>query len=111
MSDWTRIGDNDVASFGRHTFRFEAAEGYYFVVADETEQAFVQVSHRDNLDRWRIYLKLWQAACFRLCGMTLPMPRLLIDGYWYDFVLGPNTTITYWGDRKIFRTDRGIRVE
>jgi hypothetical protein len=109
MSDWTRIGDNDVASFGKHTFRFEATEGYYFVVADETDQNFVQVSHHDNLDRWPIYLKLRQADCFRLCGMTLP--RFQGNGYWYDFVLAPTTTITYWGDRKIFRADRGITVE
>ena len=51
MSDWTRIGDNDVASFGKHTFRFEATEGYYFVAADETDQSFVQVSHHDTLHR------------------------------------------------------------
>jgi len=54
-SDWTRIGDNDVASFGKHTFRFEAAEGYYFVVADETDQYFVQVSHHNDLGSWPIY--------------------------------------------------------
>ena len=80
MSDWTRIGDNDVAGFGKHTFRFEAAEGYYFVVAEESDQEFVQVSHHDNLNRWPIYLKLRQAGCFKLCGMTLPMPGLLSDG-------------------------------
>jgi hypothetical protein len=110
MSGWTRIGDNDVASFGKQTFRFEAAEGYYFVVADEADQAFVQVSHHDNLYRWPIYLKFRQADCFKLCGMTHPMPRLLSDVYWYEFVLGPTTTITYWGDRVVFRSDRGIRV-
>ena len=27
VSDWTRISDNDVASFGKHTCRFETAEG------------------------------------------------------------------------------------
>ena len=111
MSDWTRIGDNDVASFGKHTFRFEAAEGYYFVAADETDQSFVQVSHHDTLHRWPIYLKHRQAHFFKLCGMTLPIPGLLSDGYWYEFVLGPTTTITYWGDRKIIRADRGIRLE
>jgi hypothetical protein len=71
----------------------------------------VQVSHHDNLDRWPIYLRFRQADVFRLCGMTHPMPGLLSDGYWYDFVLGPTTTITYWGNQKIFRADRGIRVE
>jgi hypothetical protein len=69
MSGWTRIGDDDVASFGKHIFRFEAAEGYYFIVADERDQAFVQVSHRDYAGRWTIELKLRQADRFKLCGM------------------------------------------
>jgi hypothetical protein len=56
--DWARIGAKDVASFGKQTFRFEAAKGCYFVVADETDQDFVQVSHHDNLGRWPIYLRV-----------------------------------------------------
>ncbi len=110
MSGWMRIGDDEFAKFGKKKVRIEAAGEYYFIFVDERDQTSVQVSY-DNLEvYWRIELKLKKGGDFKLCGISRPLPGILSDVHWYEFVLSPSIVITYWGDQAIFRSDRGIQI-
>lgn len=107
MSNWTRIGDNEVAAFGCQVFEFESPEGPYFIAVDEKDQDTIAIRHRAYVWTWPIYLKHSETSSFKLSGIAALAAPILVEGFWYELVIGPTLEITYWGDRVVHRTDLG----
>lgn len=106
MGAWRRIGDDDVARYGRRSLAFASPKGAYRVEVDEEHQGHIRVHHAGREMRWTIEVKEVCGGRFRLSGMTFGAKALLSDNCWYELVLTSPGSITYWGDRVILRQDR-----
>lgn len=109
MSKWTRIGDDDYASFGKRTIAFPIGGDLYFVAVDESDQKNILVTYGAATRPWGIEHKEANAGVFRLSGMTWGRGDPHWDeetlGHWFELILTKRSTLRYWGDRVVRHED------
>ena len=106
MDNWVRIGDDEIAPFGKRLCHFAFPQGCYSILVDQADQDYLDVVYQEKTERWHIDLKHQKGNEFRLSGMADWIPELMDNHYWYDLFLGDEFIITYWGDDVVYRTDR-----
>ena len=100
-----RIGDDEFALFGAHYYRFAFSGGQYSIRVDQSDQNYLTVEYQGATEYWPIQWKEKKGKKFRLSGQADRVPEIIDDLYWYELVLDAEPTITYWGDRVVYRTD------
>lgn len=106
MDDWKRIGDDEIARFGKRKFEFSWSGGKYSIAIDQSEQNFIEVAFLKEKEQWNLETKYTKDGHFKLCGMAYSVPEILEDVCWYELVVGATVHVTYWGDKVVYRTDR-----
>jgi hypothetical protein len=105
VSSWLRIGDDELLHVGYRELRFAFAKGEYTIVWDPTSQHCVTVLHEGSKETWSVSLREVYGSRARLSGSADWAPEILEEVCWFELVLGDQATITYWGDKVIYRVD------
>ena len=106
MKHWDRVGDDQVAHFGTHSFLFRSPVGTYVISVNEEQQDFIEVRQGDEVEYWPIERKEHCGLKFKLSGVAWPMSQIdLADYYWFELSMEPNAEIKYWGDQVLHRVD------
>ena len=101
-----RIGDDEVAKFGRQALRFQHNDVSYTIILDQSEQDIVLVEHDGKSEDWTVWLKEYNGEHFKLSGQADWVPEILDEICWFELTLNDAPKITYWGDRVIYRIDQ-----
>ena len=104
-SKWKRIWDDELAEFETHIYEFHAPLGNYRLDLDNRDKDYVDVITKTDKSRWPIDTKFSDGKHFKICGMADEITGVIDDYYWFELILDKYPTITYWGDKIIFRTD------
>ena len=105
MTDWLRIGDDEIAQYGEHSWVFRFPNGTYRLTVSEDEQDDILVQLLDKKEYWPVNRKEKSGSVFKLSGMADWVPEILETVCWFELIISPKPKITYWGDRIIYRTD------
>lgn len=108
MAQWQRIGEDEFASYGKRSIVFAYPGGTYQVTVDDNDQNYIRMQHAGKEERWNIEIKVACNGAFRLAGVAYKTDDLLDDTYWYELSLTSPSTITYWGNQVVARSDREI---
>ena len=106
MEEWTRIGDHELAEFGRRSITFRYENGSYRVDVDDKNLNQIFVSYDGQQLSWHVFVKQINNDVFRLQGMTGGHGDPYEDGGdWFELTLSTPSTMRYWGDRVLVHED------
>jgi len=105
MSDWVDVSDDTHLIDEALKLNFIGSNGPYSIMLDTTAQDWISVHFGNKFRRWPIHTKAKSVAGYRLSGMADWTPEILGEACWFELKIIPRSSITYWADRKIYRTD------
>jgi hypothetical protein len=104
-ADWQRIGDDEIAAFGKRSMAFAGSVGNYRIDVDERRQDRIWVTSNRGPLAWTVSCKRVLDAVFRLEGMTDGDGDPYEDIYWFELTLSIPAVINFWGDGVIVHED------
>jgi hypothetical protein len=111
MRTWKRIPDDQPLSLDRREHRFSFPGGSYAIIWDPSWQHTLTVDYDGSREKWSVNIREIADDEVRLSGMADWVPEILGEACWFELVIGNQPSITYWGDRVIYRQDFQERRE
>ena len=105
MDDWTRIADDTVLFRETLELKFRSPNGEYLIVLGPHRNEQLVVHHKKQVEIWPVMTKAKRENGYKICGLADWVPEILTDVCWYELIIGPEVSITYWGDKVINRVD------
>lgn len=102
---WSRILDDEILELARNEVRFRFSAGEYSLVWDPGTQHSLKVVYGGDGEVWHLFLRERSGGDVKLSGMADWVPEILGEACWFEFVISDEPTVTYWGDRVIYRQD------
>lgn len=104
-----RIGDNEIAPFGRGSIVFQRSDNgelYEVVFDDEVQDEFLIISAGRHL-RADVQRKYQSEAGFVIMGMLVDKEGVVIDegAAWLELILGERISLVFWGNGVVLRED------
>lgn len=107
MGQWREIFEDDFAAFGKRSLVFAPTDSAYRIVVDDKDQLRIRVLHGEEELDWTIHIKEVRDNVYRLQGSAYGTGSFLpADGFWFELLLTSPATITFYGDRVVFREDQ-----
>ena len=115
--EWTRVGDDEVLTFGTRTFWFERNGARYSLHIDQNQQNWITLRVGTDEDQWTLDLKQKKGEHIRLSGLAYWGYEMLEPGWvphvdqgpgdasWYELEIGDRVVLTFYGNQEILRTD------
>ncbi len=96
----------------KRVFQFQSDEMHYEILADPLSPDHVQVVIGNEVETWAIERKEKRDAALLISGGTIYRSALFVsdDSYWFEFFVGDEIFITYWGDKAVLRKDIGVEL-
>ncbi|MCP4360633.1 MAG: hypothetical protein GY796_21710, partial [Chloroflexi bacterium] len=77
MEKWIRIGDDEIAQFGNHSWQFSFPDGTYTITASQSEQDKISVGYYGKTEDWPIQRKEQSGTLFKISGLADWTPEIL----------------------------------
>lgn len=105
MDSWIQLSDNSIVVKEKLALWFDCPRGEYEVVIEISSPDLIRVRFDNKEKLWAVETKAVKDTNYKLSGLTNGFPELLEDVCWFELIVGIECSITYWGDRVIYRRD------